>query len=165
MDTTHDDKAPESRPPTLDDLVFVCRELNATGARYVIIGGMAIVQAGFARATEDIDLLLERSEENLKKVREALLHLPDGAIRELKEKELEEYGVVRIADEFVVDLMLSACGIGYDEAEGFIDIIQIQGVKMPFANPELLLRLKQTMREKDKLDLLFLEELLGKSKH
>jgi hypothetical protein len=162
MDTKNDDQAPESRPPTLEDLLFLCRKLNEAGARYVIIGGMAIIQSGFARATEDIDLLIEKSGKNFQSVRQALLHLPDRAVQELKEGELQQYGVVRIADEFVVDLMLSACGIDFDEAERYIDVVEIQGVRMPFAKPELLWRLKQTLREKDKLDLLFLRELLGK---
>jgi len=162
MDITNDDQAPESRPPNLDDLVFLCRHLNEAGAKYVIIGGMAIIQSGFARATEDIDLLIEKSGKNLQNVRQALLQLPDHAIQELKEGELQQYGVVRIADEFVVDLMLSACGIDFEEAEHSIVVVEIQGVQMPFAKPELLWRLKQTLREKDKLDLLFLRELLGK---
>ena len=162
MDTKDDDQAPESRPPTLDDLVFLCRELNEAGAKYVVIGGMAIIQSGFARATEDIDLLVGKSEENFQRIRQALLNLPDGAVQELEGGELQQYGVVRIADEFVVDLMLSACGIDFDEAEPYVDMVEIQGVQMPFAKPELLWRLKQTLREKDKLDLIFLRELLGK---
>lgn len=53
-----DDGPPlESRPPVLEDLTGLRAELNARGARYVVIGGMAVIQAGFVRATEDIDLL------------------------------------------------------------------------------------------------------------
>ncbi|MGE5346968.1 MAG: hypothetical protein ACM3JH_13525 [Acidithiobacillales bacterium] len=53
-----DDGAPlESRPPRLEDLLKICGALNANGSKYVVIGGMAVIQAGFVRATEDIDLL------------------------------------------------------------------------------------------------------------
>ena len=148
MDTQDADQAPESRPPTLNDLVSLCRQLNKAGGKYVIIGGMAIIQAGLARATEDIDLLVEKSEENFHKIRQGLLTLPDRAIEELKDGELQQYGVVRIADEFVVDLMLSACGIDFPEAERHIEVVDIQRVKIPFAQPELLWRMKQTMRER-----------------
>ena len=44
-----DDQAPEARPPVLEDLVALCRALNAEGARYVVIGGMAVIQAGLGR--------------------------------------------------------------------------------------------------------------------
>ena len=52
-----DDGAPlESRPPLLEDLLTIGRALNERGARYVVVGGMAVIHAGFVRATEDIDL-------------------------------------------------------------------------------------------------------------
>jgi hypothetical protein len=162
MDTQNDHQAQESRLPTVEDLLFVCRKLNEAGAKYIVIGGMAIIQAGYARQTEDIDLLVEGADENIRMVREALLHLPDRAVAELKEDELQKYTVIRVADEFIVDLMLSAGGITYREAERLITTVDIQGVKIPFAQPELLWRMKQTLREKDNLDLLFLKQLLGK---
>ena len=59
---------PPPRTPEEDDLVKLCAALNAQGARYVVIGGMAMNQQGLLRATEDIDLLLEGSRENQEKV-------------------------------------------------------------------------------------------------
>lgn len=41
----------ESREPSLDDLVELCRHLNAEKARYVIVGGFAIRAAGYDRRT------------------------------------------------------------------------------------------------------------------
>lgn len=122
---------------------------------------MAIIQAGFVRATEDIDLLVDTSSENMDRVRAALLKLPDGAVRDMADDDLERYAVVRVADEFVVDLMKAACGITYGEASGLVDVVTIQGVPIPFANPILLWRTKQTVREKDRLDRVFLARLLG----
>jgi len=69
--------------------------------------------------------------------------------------------VVRIADEIVVDLMLSACGVGYDDAVSEIESVVIQGVPIPFASAKLLLRTKQTYRDKDIPDRIFLEQKLG----
>ncbi len=56
MVDTNDDKRNESRPPTLTDLTNLCRALNEASAKYIIIGGMAMIEAGYVRATEDIDL-------------------------------------------------------------------------------------------------------------
>ncbi|HUH02704.1 MAG TPA: hypothetical protein VML75_11980 [Kofleriaceae bacterium] len=61
MDNRDDDAPLESRPPTIDDLVDLCRHLNEEGARYIVIGGMAILQLGFVRATEDIVVDLMKS--------------------------------------------------------------------------------------------------------
>ena len=47
-----------SRVPTLGDLLFLCRKLNEAGAKYIVIGGWAVIQHGYGRTTEDIDDLL-----------------------------------------------------------------------------------------------------------
>ncbi len=152
----------ESRPPTLDDLLELCRQLNKKKVKYIVIGGMAIIQHGFVRATEDIDLLIDITEENHQLLREALLYLPDKAIKEIKPGDIKNYNVIRIADEIVIDLMKSACGIFYKEASKSIIIVKIRGVKIPFASLELLWKLKQSPRGKDAIDRVFIKEKLKK---
>ncbi len=156
----NDGSSAEPRPPTLADLLHLCGELNRAGARYIVVGGMAVIQHGFTRATEDIDLLVDPSPENFEKIRAALMTLPDQAIREVKTGELDEYMVIRVGDEIVVDLMKAACGIEYAEASKDITTLVLQSVTIPFASPKLLWRMKQTHRDKDRLDRLFLAELL-----
>ncbi|MBU1856925.1 MAG: hypothetical protein KKC28_08090 [Verrucomicrobia bacterium] len=111
----------------------------------MVIGGMAIIQQGFVRATEDVDLLIDASQENQGRVRRALMDLPDGAIKEMEPTDLDTYIVVRVADEIVVDLMKSACGIEFKEASKDIEWVAIQGVSIPFASAQLLWRMKQTV--------------------
>jgi len=155
-----DDGPPESRPPRLTDLVALCRHLNEEHARYIVIGGMAIIQAGYVRATEDIDLLVDTTPANLARVREALRSLPDKAVNDMADGDLDQYVVVRVADEIVVDLMKAACGIEYEEASGMAQPVVIDGVSIPFASPRLLWRTKQTLRDKDRMDLAFLRSLV-----
>ena len=161
---SQDAHPPESRPPTLEDLLLLCRSLNQAGARYLVVGGFAVMQHGFTRATEDIDLLVESSLENQARVKKGLEALPDKAILELANDDFRNWVVVRVADEIVVDLMLTACGIGYEEASKEIETVSIQGVPIPFASPALLLRMKQTHREKDALDRMFLERKISGGK-
>jgi hypothetical protein len=157
-----DDEKLESRPPTITDLSSLCQELNRQGAQYIVIGGMAMIQTGFIRATEDIDLLIESSQGNQAKVRAALMKLPDKAVREVHSEDLDSYTVVRVADEFVVDLMKAAGGIDFDRGRDRVLSVRVEGVEIPFASPALLWEMKQTGREKDRLDLLYLKELLKK---
>ena len=98
----------EPRDPESGDLLRICASLNRVGARYVVIGGMAMVLHGFNRGTEDIDLLVDRTIENIARLREELSILPDNAVREVRDNDVEEYGVVRVAEEVVVDLLGSA---------------------------------------------------------
>ena len=93
-------------------------------------------------------------------MRTALLDLPDQAVRDLGTDDLDRYVVVRIADEFVVDLLKAACGVEYEEARDLIEEVELEGVRIPFASPALLWRTKQTVRSKDELDRLFLSTLL-----
>ncbi|MGH8017619.1 MAG: hypothetical protein ACREIA_04910 [Opitutaceae bacterium] len=159
METPGDPRPP--RIPGFADLVALCRELNARGARYIVIGGLAMAHQGFVRATEDVDLLIERSRDNQRKVRDALECLPDKAVRELADDDLDNFVVVRVADEIIVDLMLSACAVSYADAEPGIESAEIDEVRIPFASKKLLWRLKQSWREKDRLDRQWLEKELG----
>jgi hypothetical protein len=70
--------------------VALCRNLNDAGARYVVIGGMAVIQAGFTRTTEDIDLIVDTTPANIACLRAAPMRLPDGAIREMADSDLDE---------------------------------------------------------------------------
>ena len=122
---------------------------------------MAVIYHGFLRATEDIDVLLADSPANIASVREALMTLPDQAILEMAQDDLERYTVVRVVDDIVVDLMLATCGITYHEAASEIEWAEVGSVRIPFASAPLLLRMKQTLRQKDALDRQFLERKLA----
>ncbi len=147
----------ECRPPLQGDVVALCRELNRRGARYVVVGGFAILAAGYPRMTADVDLIVAADAENERNVFAALSTLPDNAVRELQPGELQRYNVIRVADEFLVDLMASAGGIDYAEAARDVVIHELDGVPIPFASPRLLWRMKAvTHRAKDEPDLIFL---------
>jgi predicted nucleotidyltransferase len=149
----------ESRAPIEDDLVLLCARLNELGAKYLVVGGFAIIYGGYARTTSDIDLVVDTSPDNEARVYRALEVLPDKAVRELDPGDVEKYNVCRVADEVLVDLMRSAGGIRYAEAADNIVWREVQGVGIPFASHQLLWRMKaRTHREKDAPDLLFLRE-------
>ncbi len=154
-----DPKDLEPRPPDENDLVGLCRQLNAGGALYVVVGGFAMISAGYPRMTTDVDLIVATDAENEGRVFQALATLPDNAARALRPGELEQYTVIRVADEFVVDLMKSAGGIDYAEAAKDVVVRELQGVPIPFASPRLLWRMKAvTHRAKDAPDLVFLRQ-------
>ena len=156
-----DEPPPEPpRPPEDRDLITVCRELNGHGAKYLVVGGMAIIQQGFLRATEDIDLLVQRSDENRRAIVRALEMLPGKSAREITERDFKDYTVVRVVDDLMIDLMMSACGISYEDAIRDAEVVTLEGVPIPFASAETLWRMKQTYRDKDEVDRVFLRRLL-----
>ena len=146
-----------SRAPELEDLVSLCRSLNREGVKYLLIGGFAVILHGLVRTTKDNDLLLEPSEENVRRLKRALGSLPDNAVALIGDDDVGKYRVVRVADEIVVDLMAEACGVTYAEAvsEG-TDHRLLGDVKIPVATRSSLIRMKNTLRDSDRSDVGFL---------
>ncbi|HVU36751.1 MAG TPA: nucleotidyl transferase AbiEii/AbiGii toxin family protein [Opitutales bacterium] len=149
-----------SRSPTDGDLITLARELNRLGAKYIVVGGFAINHHGVNRATMDIDFLIAADKANQARIRQALEILPDKAIKELgPDEDMAEVVVVRVFDEITVDLMTKACGVSYDEAQSDILWHEMDGVRIPFANLDLMLKLKRSHRAKDVEDRQILERI------
>ena len=150
-----------ARAPRLEDLVRICRSLNAAGARYLLIGGFAVIAHGGLRTTKDIDFLVDDAPENVARVRIGLEILADKAVRDVADSDVREFTVVRVADEVVVDLMGRACGIAYEEAARDAERIEIEGIEIPVVSKRTLIRTKDTIRPTDAADRRFLEERIA----
>jgi len=154
------DDGRRARAPEPADVVRICRALNEAGARYLLIGGFAVVAHGAGRFTKDIDLLVDDARENVARVKLALAVLADNAASEVAEDDVQRHAVVRVADEVIVDLMGSACGVTYAEAARDAESLERDGVLIPVASPAALIRMKDTPRPQDAIDRAFLEGLL-----
>jgi len=143
-----------------DPLLRVCSLLNKHSVKYLIVGGHACILHGLVRTTEDVDLLVESSEDNLRNVIAALSELEDGAAKELTPRDLLDNVVVKVADEVEVDVSRSAWKISYDEAIGSALHAKIDGVDVPYVDLKTLIATKQTRRERDLADVVQLQRLL-----
>lgn len=149
-----------SRPATLEDLKALIASLNEQGADYLLIGGYALFAHGYHRATTDIDVLVPATQEAGIKIRSALMVLPDQAAKDIDPAWFEEGENIRVADAFVVDIMLNACGETYETLKQYAETVDLDGVPVRTINLEGLLLTKQTMREKDVSDRIILERAL-----
>jgi hypothetical protein len=145
-----------SRAPSLEDVARIGQALNEAQARYVLIGGFAVIIHGSGRTTKDIDFLIDPSPENVARVKAALKFLPDNAAEELELGDVEKYRVVRVADEVVIDLMAGACGVSYDDAIAQAEHQDVEGTQLLVASKETLIRTKQTIRPSDHMDCEYL---------
>lgn len=143
-----------------DPLLRVCSLLNAHSAKYLVIGGHACILHGLVRTTEDVDILVEDSDENLKKVIAALSEMKDGAAKELTPRDLLENVVVKIADEVEVDVSRSAWRISFNDAIDSALHVEIDGVDVPYVDLKTLIATKETPRERDRADIVGLKRLL-----
>ena len=160
-----EDDGGDARAPEPEDVVRICRALNAAGARYVLIGGFAVIAHGAGRFTRDIDLLVDDAPENVGRVKQGLGVLADGAAAEVADTDVREYVVVRVADEVTVDLMGRACGLAYDDVIADAEDLDLGGVLVKVASPQTLIRTKNTRRPQDAIDRAFLEGVLRQREH
>jgi hypothetical protein len=140
-------------------LLRVCSLLNAAGARDLVIGGRACVLHGLIRSTEDVEIEIEPTEENAQRFLDALARMEDGAARELAPRELLDNGVVKIADDVEADVSTHAWKVTYPEAIGRALEVTLDGVRIPYLGLDDLIASKETYREADRADWLWLRGL------
>lgn len=148
------------RPATLDDLKLLINSLNQQGADYLLIGGYALFAHGYHRATTDINVLVPSTKNAGEKIKAALMVLPDQAAKEIDPGWFEEGENIRVADAFIVDIMLNACGETYETLKQYAETVDLDGIPVRTINLEGLLLTKQTSREKDVSDRIILERAL-----
>lgn len=149
-----------SRPASLEDLKTLISSLNQSHADYLLIGGYALFAHGYHRATTDIDVLVPATRESGEKIRQALMVLPDQAAKDIDPAWFEEGENIRVADEFVVDILLNAGGETYETLKQFAEVLDLEGLPVRTINLEGMLRTKQTTRDKDRADRMILERAL-----
>jgi predicted nucleotidyltransferase len=140
----------DSRPP----LLRVCHWLNEAGAHYLICGAQACILHGLVRTTEDVDILVEATEDNCQRVIDGLARMEDGAARELTPRDLLENVVVKVADEVEVDVSTTAWKVTYVEALAGARTVMVDGISVPFLGLDDLIASKETYREQDAIDRL-----------
>lgn len=149
-----------ARPATLDDLKRLVKLFNEAHIDYLLIGGYALFAHGYQRATTDIDFIFPPKKEVGILVKQALMTLPDKVAAEIDPQWFEEGETIRVADEFLIDIMFNACGQTYDSLSGMSQTTEIDGIQIKTVSLEGLLLTKQTVREKDIQDRLVLERAL-----
>jgi hypothetical protein len=155
-----DDKDEYCRAASLEDLKALIGSLNRQQADYLLIGGYALFVHGYHRATTDIDVLVPATLEAGAKVKAALMVLPDKAAKGLEPEWFVEGDNIRVADAFLVDIMVNACGETYDTLKQYAVTVDLEGIPIRTLSLEGLLRTKQTLRDKDVADRHVLERAL-----
>lgn len=154
------DAAAYARAPEPEDLVRICHALNTAGARYVLIGGFAVLAHGASRFTKDIDFLVDDAPENIARVKQGLAILADNAAIEVADTDVRDHTVVRVIDEVIVDLLGRACGLSYADVAADMEWHDMAGVRVPVASPTALVRTKDTFRPQDAIDRSFLQHVI-----
>ncbi|HRG47432.1 MAG TPA: hypothetical protein PLX69_06175 [Leptospiraceae bacterium] len=147
-----------------DNLVRVCLLLRKNNVNFVVIGARACALHGYVRATEDIDILIQKEKENLEKVIQAVKELYPHMEEEITPEDFYASIVIKILDEPELDLTLSAWSLTFEEAQKDICKIILDDVEIPYLGLESLIKSKETEREQDIWDVKVLKEIRNKKK-
>jgi hypothetical protein len=140
-------------------LATVCGALNAAGARYVLIGGQAVILWGQVRTTRDIDVLIEATPENAERVLGGLADIGFILVRDLDAKDVASRPFTIIGDLWRVDLLTIAWSVRYPAARADATVFAIEGVDIPVASIPHLIESKRTGRLQDAADIEVLEQI------
>jgi hypothetical protein len=148
-----------------NDLIEVCRGLQAQGVRYILVGGHAVRLNGIVRATEDVDILVPFDTANGARLIQSLSFLestrdidPAWFSREANEPEVEN---IRVADRIVIDILFAVNGETFESLQPHVRVVELEGVAIPVLDIDGLLKAKTDYREKDVLDKAMLRRLRG----
>lgn len=137
--------------------------LAADQVDFAVVGGLAVIFNGYPRLTLDVDILVHPSNENLRRLLACLGNWGEGWARELKPEDFAaEEGAVRVMEEFDLDIFTQMTGKSLDYFRPRLRYLETGRVRIPHLGPEDLILLKQdSWREKDKLDVQAMREILA----
>lgn len=150
-----------------DEIIRVLRAFETEGLEYVLIGAAAMGFHGVVRATEDVDLFIRATADNVERLRAAFRAAYDG------DPHIEEISAADLLGEFPALRYYPPTGDLYfdvmtrlGEAARFEtverEVKEIDGTRVSVATPAALYRLKKgTVRAKDHQDAAALRARFG----
>jgi len=147
-----------------EEVMRVLRAFESARLEYVLIGAAAMGFHGLVRATEDLDLFIRATSENIEKLRSALREAYEGDpnINEISAADLlGEYPAVRYVPptgDLYFDVMTRLGGVASFETID-AEVKEVDGTRIRVATPAALYRMKKgTVRSQDHVDAAALRE-------
>lgn len=146
---------PTGTPPLHEDWFEFLSSLTRHGVAFVLVGGHAVAAHGFPRHTEDLDLFVEPTVENGRRLREVLIEFGFGEAAPPPELLGEPGRVFMIGVKpFRIDLLTEISGVTFAEATADAILLKTTAGEIPTLSLRALLTNKRASgRAKDRLDV------------
>lgn len=147
--------------PSFEKLLVLLAE---AGVDFIVVGGIAVSVQGYVRLTEDVDLLIDNSASNVKRLLARLAAYGEGFARELSPEDFDdEEGAIRIVEETEqcqIDIFTRISGRRYSDVLKDTDRFEAGGHQIAVASKASLIGWKsKSVREKDQFDAMALRRL------
>ena len=140
-----------------DDFKDFINALNTFEVEYILIGGYSVILHGYSRTTGDLDIWVNKTEVNYRKMEKAfnLFGIPADAIGLNRFLNHNEYDVFSFGRSPVsIDIVTEIQGVEFEEAYKSIEKIDVQGLEVNLIHINHLKQTKKaTGRFKDLDDL------------
>lgn len=149
--------------PNFSDFIKL---LNQYNAKYVLVGGMAVLIHGHFRTTKDMDIFYEAADENIDKILKVINEFGFGYLRLTKEDLSDVRGYIKLGTEPVrIDLFCDLPGVNFTEVyEAAFDYVENDlTVKVIHVN-HLIQNKRNVGRLVDLDDVQKLEKIIKKKK-
>lgn len=149
----------------------ILREFQKQGVKYIIVGGIAFNLLGGLRSTADLDILVEMSDDNLKKLVNILkkhgfavkqpvdpIDIADRKTREdwINNKHMKAFNFYKRQGLQEVDIIIDS-PVSYEEAGKDTKYITAGGIRLPIISIDNLITMKKNTHRS--IDIIDIEEL------
>ena len=111
----------------INRLIDVFRSFQKHNVQYLVIGGIAAVLYGVSRATFDLDILIEASNENARRLLDALLDAGLGTALLTNKDEILANEITIFKDRVRIDVQTKTPGLIFEDAWKRKQIMNYQG--------------------------------------
>ncbi len=127
---------------------------------FLVVGGYAVLKAGFVRVTEDIDLLIAGDAPNVERFLTAM-QVFSPAAQDLSPADFPiEEGALRFAEDLDVDVFTLMSGNTYELLKPYSNLHDVLARSVLFLGRDGLIALKaDSLRPKDQIDVAHLRQL------
>ena len=150
----------------LDRLQAVFESFQRHEVKYLVIGGIAAVLHGVPRATFDLDILIEASPENARKLLAALLDAGLGTAELTTAEDLLANEITIFKDRVRIDVQTSTPGLRFEDAWSRREVMEYRGQSFQVVAKSDLIASKQAAgRQVDLEDVRLLELRVDDENH
>ncbi len=146
------------------EILELWKALEKYEVRYIMIGGFATNLHGFSRTTADLDLWIEESAENRKKLKKVLYEIGLGDLPQIESMQfVAGWSSISMKSGFQLDIMTSIKGFEqekFEECYNMAPSAEIYDVQVQFLHINHLITAKEaSKRPKDQIDLIELKKI------
>jgi len=146
------------------EIIKFWRSLQQNRVKFIMIGGFATNLHGYQRFTGDMDVWIEDTSENRKNLRKAFFDYGLGDLELLETISfITGWTIFHLKNGLRLDIVTDMKGLekySFNECYRLAAIAEIDDVQIPFLHiNHLILNKKQVGREKDLLDVIYLERI------